>query len=55
MTEKVEKAYARAIEVAPDELQAHANMATFYLNANRFDEAVALWELLIDRAPKAGV
>ena len=32
---KVSEAYNRAVTLHPTELQAYANMATFYLNINR--------------------
>ncbi len=32
---KVHKTYEQAVEMFPDELQAHANMAMFYMNTNQ--------------------
>eukprot|EP00050_Salpingoeca_kvevrii_P015575 m.48145 g.48145 ORF g.48145 m.48145 type:complete len:625 (-) comp6404_c0_seq2:251-2125(-) len=40
-------AYISAVQMAPAEPQAHANMATFLHNTHQFEEAVAVWDRAI--------
>jgi tetratricopeptide (TPR) repeat protein len=52
-TQKQEELLRRLIEVAPNNLQAFASLATLYAQQNKLDEARAGFEALAARAPKA--
>lgn len=45
---KADAAYRAAVLLAPGEPQAHANMAVFTLNSQRWEESVAFWRLALD-------